>query len=113
MRRRGPKASLDELIGGEEIAAKVVRQQYETDDESSHDVSQDDLQKREIGVVRQPRNADDSQRAGLGGNDGQRNRPPGNVTSRQEVVAQRALAFAEAHAEQGDPDQIDGNDREV
>jgi hypothetical protein len=37
----------------------------------------------------------------------------GNVASGEEVVTQGPLAFAEAHAEQRDADQVNGNDCEI
>jgi hypothetical protein len=71
------------------------------------------LQKRQIGVVSEARNADDSQRAGLCRYDRQRNRPPWDVASSKELIAERALPFAEAQPEQGNPDQIDSDNREI
>ena len=65
------------------------------------DVTHDNLQERQVGVVGQPRNADDGERAGLGGDDGKRNRPPGNVAVGQKIVAQSSLPFAKTQAKQG------------
>ena len=64
-----------------------MRQQQETYDDSARDISHGDLQKRHIGAVGQSGNADDGQRAGFGGYDRKRNRPPWNVTSGEKVVA--------------------------
>src|SRR5256885_1528484 len=107
------KSSLDQLVGGEEISAKVMRQQDEGNDETSNNVPHNHLKEGEIRVVGEAGDTDDSQRAGFGGDDGDRNRPPRDVTSSKEVVAKGALSFAEAQAKQSDADEVNGNDREV
>ena len=65
-----------------------MRQQQVADDDPSDEITHHQLQEGEIGVVGQSGHADDGERAGLGGDDGKRNRPPGNVAVGQEVVAQ-------------------------
>jgi len=71
------------------------------------------LQEAQIGVEGEPGDADDGQGAGFSGDDGESDRPPGNVAVRQEVVAQAALRFAEAQSEDRDRRQIERDDREV
>jgi len=71
------------------------------------------LQEGEVGVEGEAWDADDGQGAGFGGNDGEGDRPPGDVAVRQEVVAQAALRFAKAQSEDRDRRQIKGDDREV
>jgi len=90
-----------------------MRQQHESDDEAASDISHDHLQEGEIGVVSEAGYADDREGAGFGGNDGERDRPPGNIASSKKVVAQRALLLAEAKSEQSYADEIDGYDAEV
>ncbi len=90
-----------------------MRQQNEADNDASDQISQNDLQKGEIRIVGEAGNADDGERAGLGGDDRKRNRPPGNVAIRQKVVAQGALPLAEAQAKQSDPHEIERDDREI
>jgi hypothetical protein len=92
----GAEAAVDELVRGEQFAAEVLREQQEADDDASDQVSEDDLEEAEIVVVGEAGDADDGERAGLGGDDGERDRPPGNVAVGEEVVAQRAMALAEA-----------------
>src|SRR3954451_15661695 len=104
---------LDPFVGGEQLSAEVMRQQYKTDEETSNHVSHDNLQESKIGVISQAGDADDGQRAGLCGNDRERNCPPGDVASGKKVVAQCALALAKAHAEQRDADQVNSNEREI
>ena len=76
-------------------------------------IAEDDLQEAQIGIEGKPRDADDGERAGFGGDDGKRNRPPGNVAVGQEVIAQGALRFAEAQPEDRDRRQIERDDRQV
>src|SRR5258708_3002433 len=90
-----------------------MRQQHKADYYAAHHVSHDDLQEREIRIVGQPGNADDGQRAGLGRDNREGDRPPWNVPPREKVVAQGMLLLAEAQAEQGDPRQVQSDDREV
>jgi hypothetical protein len=71
------------------------------------------LQEAQIGVEREPGDADDGQRAGFCGDDGKSDRPPGNIAVSQEVVAQAALCFAEAQSEDRDCCQIQRNDGQV
>ena len=88
-------------------------QQHKSNDEAAYDVSHDHLQKGQIAVVSETRHADDGQRAGFSRNDGQRNRPPWDVASGEEVVAQCALPFTKSQAEQSDADQVNCDDSEV
>src|SRR5262249_48618238 len=102
-----------QLICGVEIAAEIVRQQHEADDHAPDYVAENHLQECEIGVVGEAWDADDGERAGFGGNDRERNRPPGNVAIGQKVIAQRTLLLAEAQSEQSDAYQVKGDDSEV
>src|SRR5947209_8653068 len=88
-------------------------QKNECDDEPAYNIPHDDLQKSKVGVISQTGNADDSERAGLCGNDREHDCPPWNVTSGQKVIAQRTLPLAEAHSKNGYPNQVDRDDGEV
>ena len=90
-----------------------MRQQHKADHHAPHHVSHHHLQKGEVGVIGKSGNADDSEDAGLGSNNGKRDRPPGNVSSCEKVVAQRTLSLAEPQPEQGDPYQIQRDNREI
>ena len=90
------KTPLNQLIGGVEVAAKIMWQQQEADDHATQYVAHHDLHEAQVSVIGKAGNADDSQRAGFGSHDGERNRPPRNVAVSQEIVAQRALPLAEA-----------------
>ena len=87
-----------------------MRQQHEADDDAAYDVAHDDLKEREVRVVGEARDADDGQRAGLGGDDGERDRPPRDVAVGKKVIPQRALLLAEAQPEQRDADQVERDD---
>ena len=56
------------------------------------------------------RHADEAQRAGLGGDDGEADRPPRHRTAGQEVVAGGLLEPREPRTEGGDGEQVGGND---
>src|SRR5580698_5685968 len=90
-----------------------MRQQDEADHYASHEVSHHYLQEGEVGVVGKAGNADDGERAGLGGDDGKGDGPPGDVSSGEKVVTERAMTLAEAQAEQGDPNQVQRDDCQV
>jgi len=107
------KAAVDEFVSSVEIPAEIMWQQKKTDDNASHNVSNDNLQKCEIGIVGEAGNADDGKSAGLGGNNRKRDRPPWNLAIGQEVIAQSSLTLAKAQAEQSDPHKIERDDREI
>ena len=71
------------------------------------------MQEGKIGVEGESGDADDGQGAGFGGDNGERDRPPRDVTVREEIVAQAALRFAEAQSEDRDRRQIQRDDGEV
>ena len=56
------------------------------------------------------RHADEAQRAGLGGDDGEADRPPRHRTAGQEVVAGGLLESREPGTEGGDGEQVGGDD---
>ena len=107
------EAAFDQFIGRVEIAAEVVWQQHKADHDPPDDISHDHLQEGEIGIVSKSRDADNRQSAGFGGDDGESDRPPGNLASGEEVIAQGALLFAETKAEERDPRQINRDDGEI
>ncbi len=103
------EAALDQLVGRDQVAAEVVRDQQNTDDDAPDQVADDKLQEAEVALVGQAGNADDGERAGLGGHDGERNRPPGNRLLGQEISAEGARLLPESHAKESDPGQIHGD----
>ena len=57
--------------------------------------------------------ADDGEGAGLRGDDGERNGPPGNIAIGKKVRPQRPLAVTKAETEPGDAQQIQDNREDV
>ena len=107
------EATFNQLVCGVQVATEIMGQKNKADHYTAHNVAHYHLQKREIGIVSQTRNADDRQGAGFRRDDRKRNRPPGNVPVRQKVVTQSALFFAEAQSEQSDPNQVERDDGEI
>ena len=110
------EACADELIGRHELAFEVARQKQEADNDASEQVAEGYLEKSEVAGEGETGDADDGEGAGLRGDDGERDGPPGYVAIGKKVGAQRTLAVAEAQAEPGDAQQIEddrGNVDEV
>ena len=120
------EAAVDELIGGEHLALEVFWQEEQGHHDAPEHVSDDDLQEPKVAGECQSRRADDGQRGGLGGDDGERNRPPRHRAVGQEVAAQRAIArrracgraagramAAETQPEERDGYQVQANHAEI
>ncbi len=76
-----------------------MRQQNETDDDASHQITHNDLQEGEVCIVGKARDTDDRQGTGLGRDDGERDCPPGDVSIGQEIITHRSLTLAESQTE--------------
>ena len=107
------EAALDELVGGEQFAAKVLRDEEEADDRAADEIADDQLQEAEILVVGEAGDADDGESACLCRDDGERDGPPGDCVVREEVVFEGALLALKPEAEEGNADQIHGDYGEV
>src|SRR5208283_2905987 len=90
------EASFNEFIRRVEIAAKVVWEQDKADYDAPDTIAHDHLQEGEIGIVGEPGNTDDGERAGFGGDNGKCDRPPRDIAPRQKIIAQRAMPLAKA-----------------
>ena len=88
------ETAFDQLVCGVQVATEIMGQENKADHDTAHDIAHHHLQKGEIGIVGQTRNADDGQCAGFRRNDGKRNRPPGNIPVSQKIIAQGALFLA-------------------
>jgi hypothetical protein len=73
------------LIGGDEFAAKVLRDEEEADDDAAYEIAEDKLEEAEVFVIGEAGNADDGERAGFSGDDGERDGPPGDGVVGEEV----------------------------
>ena len=90
-----------------------MRQQHETDHHASDHISHHHLQESQVGVISKSRDADDGEGAGFGGDDGKCDGPPGNIASREKIIAQSAVPLAEAQSEQSDADQVERDNRKI
>ena len=70
-----------------QLAAEIRRQEQHAHQEAADHVAQRQLQERHVRCIGAGRHADEAQRAGLGGDDGEADRPPRHRTAGQEVVA--------------------------
>ncbi len=108
-----PKAPAHQLISGEHLAAKILRQKQHGDHDPPQQVSQDELQKLKISIERQHRRPDDGERTGFRRNNGERDGPPGRGVSTEKIIFQATLAFAKARPKPGDRKQIGGDSAPV
>lgn len=108
-----PKTALDQLISSVKFAGKVFWNKDKADNDARHQVSKDKLQKTHVTGVGNSRSADNGENAGLGGNDGQGNGPPGKLAAAQKIIVERLLALAETCAQQRDHHQIDDDNDQV
>ena len=77
------------------------------------DVAERELEEREVAGVRRRRHTDERQRARLGRDDREADRPPGRGPVRQEIVARRLLEPREPRAEERDRDEVRRDDEVV
>jgi len=106
----GAEPDFDELVGREHFAPEILGQKEERNHDARQQVPQDHLQEAEVAGEGQARGADDGQRAGLGGYDGERDGPPRSGPAAEEVLLQALLAPAKMGAEPGYPGQVDEDD---
>ena len=95
------------------MSTKEPRDQDDRDKELSHDVSERQLQERQVPAEGVSRNADQRHRARLGRDDGGAEGPPRHLMVSEKVVADRRLAAREARSQRDDGGQIDTKDHEV
>ncbi len=118
------KAFFDERVGGEELSAEVAGEEKQNDENAAYQIPDDELNEGEISAVGDGGRADDGERGGFGGDDGERESPPGSGAAAEEVVERDGVAIvfvsgdvffcaAKAHAERGDGEEITDNDGEV
>ena len=107
------EAPLQQLVRREQIAAEVGGDEQQADDDAADDVAERELQKRHVAGVRGGGNADEGQRARLGGDDREADGPPGHAAVGQEVVARRLLEPREPGSEGGDGGEVAADDEVV
>jgi hypothetical protein len=92
------EAAIDELIGGEHLALEVLGQEEHGDDDAAEHVADDDLQEAEVAGEGEAGRADDGERGGFGGDDGEGDGPPGDGAVGEEVAAERFVFGAPRRA---------------
>ena len=107
------KPSFHQLVRRIIFSAEVVGQKHQDDHHASHQVSEHQLQEREVSRKGQRRSANNGERGCFGRDDGKRQGPPGRRAAAQEIIADCALAPAKCDTEQSYADQVDGNNGEV
>ena len=107
---RGAEGVGEQLVGRVDLALEVVGDQDDGQDDAGDDVADDHLDEGDVAAVGHRGHADDGQRAGFGGDDGQADAPPGDVLAAEEVVAGVVLVFAEPQPERDNAEQIDEDD---
>lgn len=92
---------IEELVNGEQLAAKVRRDEKNRDNDSSEEIAEDELQKAEVAAARERDAGNGNKRDGRGfsGDDGKRHGPPGYGTIAQKIVSGGLLFPAEPGAE--------------
>jgi hypothetical protein len=103
----------DHLVGGKQFSAKISRQKQDTDHNPAQQISENNLQKSPVTREGQAGDADDGKRARLGRHDRERNRPPRKLAIGEEVTFQRTVRAAKPQAKQGDPNEINPNQRQI
>src|SRR5260370_4276211 len=111
------EALIDQLIRGQHLALKILRQEDQRHHNPSQHVADDDLQKSEVSRERHARNANNRQRTGLRRDDRQRNRPPRNrLVSKKEAPQRpriRISAAPKTQTKQRDAEQVDNDQRQI
>src|SRR5581483_993570 len=96
------EAMIDELVCREEVASEILRHKDDADHYAGDQVSKNELQKAEIAIIGESGNADHGQRARLGGDNRERNGPPGDIAIGEEIAFQRAIGRTEMNPKQRD-----------
>ena len=79
---------------------------HDGQDDSGNDITDDHLDKSEVGAVSGRGYANDSERAGFGGDDGEPDAPPLDVFAAEKVVASVALVASQPDAQADDCEEI-------
>ena len=95
------------------FAAEILRDEEKTHDGAANEIADDQLQEAEVLVVGEAGDADDGEGTGLRCDDGERNSPPRDGVSGEEIVFERALRALETETEEGDADQVHGDHGEI
>jgi hypothetical protein len=90
-----------------------VRNHDDGEDNAGNDVTDNDLDERNISAISRRGNTDDGERAGFGGDDGKANAPPWSIFAAKEVVACVLLVFAEPNAKANHSGKVKNDDEPI
>ena len=112
----------DDSVSGEKLATEVAGEEQEDDQDSADEIADDELNEGEVRGVGDGGRADDGERGGFRGDNGERERPPGGGAAAEKIVETDGFAgalrdgffgAAEAHAERGYGEEVGDDDSEV
>ncbi len=107
------EAAAHEFVSGEDLAAEIEGQEDGGDDDAGEQVAENQLEEAEVAGEGKRRGADDSERAGLGRDDREGDRPPGSRIAAEEIIAEAALALPEARSKPCDAGKVGGDHRPI
>ena len=108
-----PEALAQVLVGADELTLHIERQQHDGDDGASEQVADRELDEAERAEIGDAGHGNDGEGAGLGGDDGEADRPPGQVPLAHEIGRRTALPAGQAQADEGDRDHVNQDHRQV
>src|ERR1041385_4867188 len=119
--RRGERAHapaeafLQELVDGDELAAKVRRDEEQRDDDAPDEIAEDQLEEGEVAAARvgDAGDGDEGDGGGLGGHDGRADRPPRYAVPGEEITGRRLRPPPEPRPRRDDGGEIPDDDDEV
>ena len=82
----GTKALTNDLVGRQQFATKIAGQKNDAHHDPAQEVAENDFQKAPVSGVGESGHADDGQRTGFRGHDGEGNGPPGDPAIGEKVV---------------------------
>ena len=107
------KSALNKLVCSEKFPLEIVGNEKKADDDSSQQITENNLQESKVRVIGQAGNTDDGERAGFSGDDGKRDRPPGNVPICQEICFERSFLCSKPQAKERNTYQVRNDDDEI
>src|SRR5437773_1497525 len=105
---------MQQFVGSQQIAAKICRDEKQTDDDSRDNVTKHNLQVSKVAALfrlrvvgkGERRHSDQRERAGFRRHDREADHDPGSVLVAEKVILNSALRFAKHHAKDRDTGEI-------
>ena len=111
--RAAAEGVADERVGRVDFFFEIQRHHHHRQHDAANHVADHDLDEHQITAIRHRGHADESQRAGLGGHDGKRHRPPRQLASAEKIIARGFLAAPQPNAQRDDADEVNNDDRPI